>query len=306
MAHLPELMSLRLLLAIAATGSITEAARREGLSQPAASKRVAALERSLAVALIERTPSGSRLTAEGRVVADWAGRVVHDVDQMFEAVSAMRAHAPADLRLAASMTIAEHLVPRWLSALRAAEPALHVGLRVTNSQDVQRLVLDGEADLGLIETPSLDGRLSARVIAHDRLAVVVAPAHPWAHRPPLRPADLATAQLIVREPGSGTRETLDRWLAPHEPSEPLLELGSNAAVKGAVTAGAGPAVLSVLAVRDELRSGRLVEVAVEEFDLSRPLYAVWPRGRTLRGPSRTLLAIAGRAPSRPGRSRVPS
>ncbi len=293
MTRLPELMSLRLLMAIGSVGSITEAARQEGISQPAASKRVAALERSLSVPLIDRSRSGSRLTPQGRVVADWAGRVFGTVDQMFDAVAAMRTHEAPDLRVASSMTIAEALVPAWLSSLRAARPDLHVGLRVTNSQEVQHLVHEGLADLGLVETALSDRRLSRKVVARDRLAVVVAPDHPWARRRrPLSAADLAAAQLIVREPGSGTRETLDRLLAPLGPTEPLLELGSNAAVRGAVRAGAGPAVLSILAVRDELRNEQLVEVAVDGIDLGRPLTAVWRRGVKLGVAERTLLAIA--------------
>lgn len=293
MAPLPELISLRLLVGIGTSGSITEAARQQGLSQPAASKRLAALERSLAVSLIDRTPSGSQLTAAGLLVADWAGRVFSTVDQMLEAVESMRTHDSPDLRVASSMTIAEHLVPAWLSALRASRPQLHVALRVTNSQEVQRLVIAGEADIGLVETSSVDGRLEGQVIAHDRLVVVVAPSHPWAaRRAPLQAHDLAAAQLIVREPGSGTRETLDRWLASLGPKEPLLELGSNAAVKGAVRAGVGPAVLSVLAVHEELKSNQLVEVAAEGVDLGRPLTAVWPRGHRLDESSTTLLSIA--------------
>lgn len=297
MTTLPELVTLRLLIRIGTTGSITEAARQEGLSQPAASKRLATLERSLAVPLTDRTTSGSRLTPAGQVVADWAGRVFVTVDQMLEAVESMRTHGSPDLRVAASMTIAEHMVPPWLSALRVSRPELHVALRVTNSQDVQRLVLEGHADIGLVETTSVDSHLEGQVIARDRLVVVVAPSHPWAaRREPLQPQDLAAAQLIVREHGSGTRETLDRWLASQGPTEPLLELGSNAAVKGAVKAGVGPAVLSVLAVQDELISEQLVEVAVQGIDLSRPLTAVWPRGHRLDEASTTLLFIASSQP----------
>jgi molybdate transport repressor ModE-like protein len=293
MSAIPDFESLRLLIEIGATGSITEAARRTGLSQPAASKRFAKLERSMAVPLIDRTPSGSRLTPAGLVVADWAGRVFSTIDQMLEAVESMRTHSPAALHVASSMTIAEHLVPVWLSTMRASQPRLHVALRVTNSQDVQRLVLQGHADIGLVETTSIDPLLDGEVLAHDRLAVVVAPTHGWARRRlPLEPHDLAAAQLVVREPGSGTRETLDRWLASQQPTEPLLELGSNAAVKGAVRAGVGPAVLSVLAVQDELALEQLVEVAVRGIDLSRPLTAVWPRGSHLDEASATLLTVA--------------
>lgn len=294
MTYSLDLVSLRLLQRIGVVGSITEASRLEGLSQPAASKRLASLERSLGVSLLERSPAGSQLTPEGRVVADWADRVFQTIDRMLDAVTSMRVQVSPDLRVASSMTIAEHLVPRWLSALRVRSPGLHVGLKVANSHDVQRLVLDDEADIGLVESSTLDSSLEARVIGDDRLAVVVSPGHPWARRSsPLDPDDLARAQLIVRERGSGTRETLDRLLLSRSPTAPLLELGSNAAVKGAVMAGVGPAVLSIRAVQEELRAGQLHEVAVTGIDLSRPLFAVWPRGRALGAASRTLLSIAG-------------
>jgi molybdate transport repressor ModE-like protein len=293
MGWCPEFTSLKLLVEVAASGSITEAARREGVSQPAASKRISALERSMGVTLIERTPSGSRLTPEGGVVVDWASRVLDTVEQMLDAVASMREHASPDLTLASSMTIAEHLVPTWLSALRASVPDLHVSLQVTNSQDVQRLVQEGKADIGLVESATVDSRLEARLLSHDRLAVVVAATHPWAGRDaPLSREELANAQSIVRELGSGTREVLDRWLGSLQRAEPLVELGSNAAVKGAVKAGVGPAVLSLLAVQDELRSGELVEVMVSDVDPQRPLFAVWRRGRVLDMPSAALVRIA--------------
>lgn len=300
MAWDPDLVTLRLLRAVGEGGSISDAARSEGLSQPAASKRLSALERALGVTLVVRTSSGSSLTPEGRVVADWAGRVFEMVTQMSEAVATMREHSSADLRVAASMTVAEHLVPRWLSSLRTLRPDVHVGLRVANSHDVQRLVIDGEFDLGLIETGKWDDRLRSKVIGHDRLTVVVAPGHPWARRrKPLAVEELAAAQLIVRESGSGTRETLDRLLGSlaggRVPVEPLLEMGSNAAVKGAVKAGVGPAVLSELAVREELSSGQLCEVSVTGIDFSRPLRAVWPRAARLGPSSSLLLALASRS-----------
>lgn len=287
-----ELGPLRLLVAVGELGSITEAARREGVSQPAASKRIAALERAMALPLLRRTTSGSRLTAEGEVVAGWAGRVLATVDEMYGAVESMRAASNADLDVAASMTVAEHLAPSWLSALRASDPDVHVGLRVTNSHEVQALVLDGRVALGFVETAALDPRLAARRLLRDRLAVVVAPGHPWARRRALTLAELAATPLIVREQGSGTRDTLDRLLREAAPTAPLLELGSNEAVKGAVKAGAGPAVLSVLAVADDLRAGTLVEVAVDGADLRRPICAVWRKGQRLGGPAERLLRAA--------------
>lgn len=293
----PELISLRLLVDVGSLGSLGRAARAQGISQPAASKRLALLERELGLSLVLRTAGGSQLTGEGRIVADWAHRVLETVDQLLGAAASLRTEAGSDLHIAASMTIAEHLIPGWLYEMRLAHPKLHVSLEVANSEQVQRLVLDGGADIGFVEGPFVDSRLTSRQVAADRLAVVVAPEHPWAAEPtPLRSDQLLAGPLVVRESGSGTRLTLDHVLRD-EDAQPLMELGSNAAVKGAVMAGAGAAVLSVLAVAGEVDAGRLVEVQVEGVDLARKLVAVWPRGNKLSDSSSWLLTAAANTAS---------
>ncbi|MFB9430407.1 LysR family transcriptional regulator [Streptoalloteichus tenebrarius] len=298
MSTVPDLESLRLLVLVGELGSLGRAAGELGITQPAASKRLSALERQLRLVLVDRTRRGSRLTPAGHVVSDWARRVLDEVDGLLTGAAALRAHRDAELRVAASMTVAEHLAPGWIGELRRAEPALYVGLQVTNSTSVVELVRSGEVDMGFIESPSIPTDLAYRRVAVDRLAVVVAPTHPWTRRRrPVSPEELAATPLVVRESGSGTRETLERALAAARcgPAQPLLELGSTTAVRSAVIAGAGPAVLSVLAVATDLSEGRLVEVGVEGIDLRRALCAVWPSGRRLVGPAAALLAIAGRA-----------
>jgi DNA-binding transcriptional LysR family regulator len=140
--------------------------------------------------------------------------------------------------------------------------------------------------------------LSARRVATDRLVVVVAPGHPWARRrQPLLLAELATTPLVVREHGSGTRDTVERVLAAAGArlAVPVVELGSTTAVRGAVMAGAGPAVISDLAVTTELADGRLVKVDMAEPAFGRSLRAVWPAGRRLVGPAAELVTVAGRS-----------
>ena len=124
---------------------------------------------------------------------------------------------------------------------------------------------DGEAGLGFVEGPRRPQGLDGRVVATDELLVVVASTHPWARRRrPLVAAELARTRLVHREPTSGTRAALEAALAAHLPlATPVLELSSTSAVRSAVSAGAGPAVLSSLAVQDDLAAGRLVAVAVE-------------------------------------------
>ncbi|MEU4549877.1 LysR family transcriptional regulator [Nonomuraea dietziae] len=295
MSELPDLESLQLLVDVGLLGSLGQAARAAGIAQPSASKRIARLERRLGVPLLERTPRGSALTAEGRMVAGWAAHVLAAARELMRGVEAVRQGEAAQLHVAASMTVAEYLVPRWLGELQAREPDIQVGLDVMNSTDVAARVLGEKVELGFVEGPTVPDGLASRVVATDRLVVVVGPAHPWARRRTvLRVAELAATPLVVREPGSGTRETLDLAFAGQHVASPRLELGSNSAVKGAAQAGSAPAVLSGHAVEAELATGRLVEVPLAGLNLVRSLRAVWRRGRTLTGPAATLLAIASR------------
>jgi DNA-binding transcriptional LysR family regulator len=295
MSALPDLDSLKLLVDVGELGSLGQAAKAAGIAQPSASKRIVLLERRLGLPLIERTPRGSTLTAEGKMVAGWAAQVLAAAQELMRAVQAVRHGGAAHLRVAASMTVAEYLVPRWLGELQNREPDVQVGLDVVNSTDVAVRVLAGEVELGFVEGPSVAEGLAGRVVGTDRLVVVVAPGHPWARRrTALRGAELAATPLVVREPGSGTRETLDVAFRDLYRESPRLELGSNSAVKGAAQAGAAPAVLSGYAVEADLATGRLVEVPLAGINLVRSLRAVWRRGRPLTGPAATLLDIASR------------
>ncbi|MDT0321638.1 LysR family transcriptional regulator [Streptomyces millisiae] len=297
MSQLPDLESLRLLVLVGDVGSLSGAAARLGLAQPSASKRLSTLERRLGLVLVERTRRGSRLTDAGRAVAGWAQQVLQELDGLLTGAEALRAKRDAELRVAASMTVAEYLVPGWLGELRRIRPELYVALQVTNSEQVPELLRGGAVDLGFVESPRAPAGLRARRVAHDRLLVVVAPAHPWARRrAPLSVAELAAAPLVLRERGSGTRETLDQALRRAGAAEPrpLLELGSATAVRNAVIAGTGPAVISELAVRTDLADRRLVAVEVEDIELHRVLRAVWAPERPLAGPAVELLAVTRR------------
>jgi DNA-binding transcriptional LysR family regulator len=294
----PDLESLRLLVLVGELGSIGRAAGRMGLAQPSASKRLAGLERKLGLALVDRSRRGSALTPDGQVVTDWARHVLDGVDVLVTGAQALRTRREAELRVAASLTVAEHLAPGWIGELRRVRPELDVGLQITNSSNVCELIRGGDVDLGFVESPTVPAELAARRVAADRLAVVVAPGHPWVRRRrPLTAVDLAATPLVVREHGSGTRETLERALRRAKAGElrPVAEYGSTTAVRTAVAAGSGPAVLSVLAVDTDLAEGRLVEVAVDGIDLHRQLRAVWPAGRRLMGSAAELLAVALRA-----------
>ncbi|MEU2063581.1 LysR family transcriptional regulator [Streptomyces sp. NPDC013455] len=294
LAHrVPDLAALELLLAVARLGSLGAAAREVGITQPAASSRVRSMERQLGVALVDRSPRGSRLTDAGVLVTDWARRVVEAAAAFDAGARALRDRRDSRLRVAASMTIAEYLLPGWLLALHAERPDTAVSLLAGNSAKVAELLLAGEADVGFVEGLTLPPGLDSTVIARDRLIVVTAPGHPWARRRrPLTAAELAGTPLILRERGSGTRQVLDAALGGL--ARPLIELSSTTAVKASAVSGAGPSVLSELVVGEELATRRLVSIPVEGVSLRRDLRAVWPTGHRPTGPARELLSLTRR------------
>lgn len=291
-----DLVPFDLLLSVAEQGSIGQAARRHGISQPAASTRLRSLEASLGVALLARTHRGAHLTDAGVLVAEWARQAIDSAHALNAGLSALREQKRSQLRVAASLTVAEYLLPGWLVIFRAQYP--HTGVQLTphNSTDTANDLRSGAADVGFDEGPEAPDGLDCQVVAHDRLTLVVAPTHPWAHRRGIDPGRLAATPLVSREPGSGTRTFLGRTLRAagyDQLAAPIIELASTTAIKNAVISGIGPAVLSSLAVTDELASRALVAVPVRQLDLRRDLRAIWPAHQRLSRPARDLVYIAG-------------
>jgi molybdate transport repressor ModE-like protein len=298
--HVPDLRALELLVVVARTGSLSTAAAELGITQQAASSRIRTAEALVGAPLLTRTRRGSALTQTGDLVVHWATRVVDAAEQLDAGIAALRQDRRAQLTIAASLTIAEYLLPGWLVAFRAHQTSLGLArtefrMTATNSERVVELVASEAADLGFVEGPEPPRGLRHRLIGVDELLVVVGPAHPWAQRSSRRvtAATLASTPMVVRETGSGTRTVLERALRDLPVASPALELASTAAVRSAVAAGAGPAALSEHAVRDDIASGRLTPINVTGVDLSRRLHAVWTRGTTPpAGPARDLVQWA--------------
>jgi len=305
-AHMPDLDSLEVFVAIAQTGSLGGAARELGLTQQAVSRRLAALEAKTGVTLAIRTTRGSRITPAGTSLAEWASHlleVAHDIDT---ALGSLRNEGTQRLTVVASPTIVEYLMPHWLLSLRSAasrrnETVPRIDLAAANSAQATALVRDGAVDLGFVETPEPPEGLSHCVVSTDELVVVVSPNHEWARRSRAVSAlELAQTSLVCREPRAGIRDSLAVALrralgVEVQQAPPVLELPSAGAVRAAVLAGAGPAAMSRLAVADDLQAGRLKEIMISDVDLRRDLRAIWLGGSTPpAGATRKLLNHIGR------------
>lgn len=286
--------TLRLLVLVEDLGGVGAAARACGIGQPQASRALSGLERRLGCRLLRRGPLGSTPTEEGRAVAELA-RGVLDAYEPLERLSAQLTVRPVtSLRLAASRTVGEQLVPLWIQAITQMDPIVQVSFHVDNSTRVMQLVRSGEVPLGFVEVPETPAGFTVEVLRRDRMMLIVPPGHPWAQRattsgastPPV--PDLAAARFVEREPGSGTRAMLDALLPGRRP--PVAVFDSNTAIVRAVAAGAGPALLSELAVREPVATGAVAVIDLDDRRLERPLCAIWQTGAT---PSRLVARILG-------------
>lgn len=270
---------LELFVAVVELGSVSRAAARRGISQPSASVALAKFERQVGLTLLHRAPTGSVATADGRLVYDWARQVVAAAEALDERLDSLTSRRQRRLTIASSFTIAEYVLPAWLTAFRRSDAEVELQVAVDNSTGVMKRVLNGEADIGFVEGDEIANGLEAAAVGEDELVVVVSSSHPWsAYGRPLLVSELASTRLVTREPGSGTRDVAEHRLIAHcrDAPAPLLELGSTTTVKKAVMDGAGPAIMSRLTVEGELADGQLREVPVVDLDLHRVFHAVWP------------------------------
>lgn len=300
MLRAPDIAALELLVAAVRHGSISAAARECGVTQQAASMRLRGLERQLGLELLLRTTRGVVPTAQGETVASWAEGVLTAAERFRSGVETLRGERTRELAVAASQTVAAHMIPSWLVAfrdrqLRAGAVPTTVRMVTGNSAEVETLVREGAVELGFIESSSLPSALSHTTVRMDELALVVAPTHEWSRRDAVTVEQAASCGMVAREAGSGTRRTWEdavRRILKREPESPVVVLPTSAAVRAAVAEGLAPALLSRLAVADDIQLGRLVEVPMSEI-IARPVSAVWRGGvRDLTPISRELVEVA--------------
>lgn len=261
------LEQLRIFIAVAERQHVTRAAQALNLTQSAVSSAVAALEGRHGVALFDRVGRNIVLNHVGEAFLVEARAVLARVAAAETALDDLAGLARGRLSIHASQTIASYWLPSRLVAFHETHPGITLEVAIGNTAQVAKAVADGIAELGLVEGEVDDPTLSRVEIGRDHLSLVASPRHPWAQAGGAAPADFTTVPWVLREPGSGTRSTFEAVLATMGLSVAHLEvamvLPSNEAVRVAVEAGAGAAVMSRYAAAPGLLSGALVEMRCE-------------------------------------------
>jgi DNA-binding transcriptional LysR family regulator len=278
------LHQLRTFRAVAEQLSFSAAAHELSISQPSVSYQVKELEAALGLPLLDRLGKRVRLTEAGQVLYGYARRTLALLDEAALAMEQMRGIERGTLRVGASNTVGIYVIPLALGAYKRLHPNLAVSLEIGSRDSLQERVLQGALDLAVLSAPIPDPDLVSVPFMEDELVMVVPAGHPLAGRPELTLRDLASESFLMREPGSGTRVAVD--MVARRAGVTLqvgMELGSNGAIKHAVEAGLGVAVLSRHAIELERRGGGLVVVEIRDFPIPRPWSIVHLRRRQLPG-----------------------
>ena len=266
-----SLRQLEVFAAIGQFGTVSAAAERLSMSQSAASTSLSELENQFDCRLFDRNGKRLRLNETGRLLLPKARELLDRASEV-EAILAGGLTFGA-LRVGATLTIGNYLGTLLVSEFMRRHPGSQVALEVHNTTHIAERVKAFELDLGLIEGEYDDKDLMMTDWVADELAVFCAPDHPLAKRRSLTIALVLEEWWIVREPGSGTRQTLDRALSQWRNQLKIrLELEHTEAIMHAVQAGLGIGCVSRLALKESFRRGSLVELKLKEIDLRRKFH----------------------------------
>lgn len=275
---------LRLLAAVVDHGGFTRAGDALGLSQPAISHQLKALSMAVGTPVLEIVGRRVRLTQAGQLLHHHAGRILAEFEAAGSALDELRGLGRGSIRIAGDTTVGIYVLPDLLGAFHEEHPAVEVRLGVDNRQGLYERLIANDADFVVSgrrwDDPTVP--LIVRPFLANELIAIASPRHRLAGRRRITLADLAAEPFIIREPGSGTRETAEEALQSAGLSiRPVMELASNGAIKRAVARNLGVSILSRYATALEIQIGHLVELPVVGFPLRRQWHLVYPRDKRL-------------------------
>ena len=279
--------------------SFSRAAETLGLTQPAVSMQIKALEEAYGAELLHRSGFEILPTEVGRLVYEYACQILRLYEESQQQVQSLSGRLAGSLWIGASSGPGEGLLPVLLGKFKQEHPAIRVGLRVGDSREILEAVFSRQLELGFVGRLRRDRHLTFEPFLNDQLVLVAPASHPWAKVRTIPYEELLTAPLILQQQGSGATSVLQDALREQGLSlrelNVVMELGLQESAKAAVQAGFGVTLISRLGVREELETGKLVEIDVEGFALRRQIYVCYNRSTPLSSLAQTFLDFANQA-----------
>lgn len=285
-----DLRQLRTFREVARHGGYTSAAKRLHLTQPAVTAQIRTLEEALDVTLFRIVGKKVLLTDEGTVLLGHADRLLDEAESAVESVRAVRGLHLGRVSIGASTTPGIYILPESLARFRRTHPGIAVTLQVANTREIEQRVADADLDVGVVGQDVSHRGLRVERFSDDCLIAIAPPKHPLARRRRIDPKSLAGEGFLAREEGSATWEVTLSWFRRRGVElKTVMDLSSPEALKHAVAAGLGLAIISESAVKWELADKRLARLDVRGLPIKRPLWLVSRRASILTAPERALL-----------------
>ncbi len=259
--------------AVAEEGSFRKAAEILHLSQPAVSQQVHALEEELGLRLLDRKSAHISLTAAGKILLRYARKASRMAQEVEAELANLRGETGGELRLGASTTVAQYILPRILGAFLKENPKVQLQVKSGNTEEVVNWLTSGLLDLGLIEGPALSKQVQTEHFLEDSMVLIVPPNHPWGAEKIVSVSEITGVPLLLRERGSGSRRVVESALKAKgvhlKDLQIAMELDSTEAIVSGVEVGLGVGFVSEWAVGKELHLGTVMTVHVEDLKIHR-------------------------------------
>jgi len=276
------LRQLRAIGAIYRTGKIVTAAKELGLTQPAVSLQLRDAEAAAGVSLFDRTSEGMRPTAAGLAVVEAANAIEERLRVLADEVGAITGGRRGTLRIGVIST-AKYFAPAMMAAFMREHPQIEMSLLVGNREETINNLRDHKIDVALMGRPPREIAVQSALFGQHPLVMIAPPDHPLAGQRQISKERIAQESFLLREPGSGTRTSLDMFLSdlPGRAENLGVEMGSNETIKQAVMAGLGIALISAHTIAQEVQAGRLAVLDVEGLPIRRQWFSVTRADRSL-------------------------
>ncbi len=282
---------LRTFVAVADEGNMVKAADTLTYAQPTVSLHLKALEEHFGTPLLQYRDKRYELTEEGQVLYDYATTLLHLVREAHEAISEFRDLERGSLKVGATSNIGVYVLPVILSRFRRKYPKVEVTVAIDKSWTIQKQVLRGELNVGIVEAHARETpQLAVEPWYEDPLVLIASPNHPWAEVRAVRPDELGQYLFVTGEQGSGTRTVLESQLgASAGKIRVAMQLGSTEAVKRAVESNLGVSIVTKSSVTREIELGTLRSVDIEGTRLCKTFQLVYPKNRHLTAATKRFL-----------------
>lgn len=268
-----DINRLNVFIQVAATQSCSEAAKRLHLSQPTVSKHIQNLEAELNVKLFEREGAHLHITTAGMTLLPWARKMIRQSTQLQEMMQSMQDSIVGQLRIACTTTAGKYVLPHLAARFRQHYPGVQIFIQPCIRQEMTTRLLSEDADLGVVSSEVRENDLECQYFFTDHISFIVPEKHPLSRRDSIEPAELLDAPIILREPTSGTRRTLQAELAKFDISfdemNVLMEVGNAEAIVLAVAGNLGVSFVSRMASAYARVWGCVVDVPVDGLNLER-------------------------------------